>query len=101
MTAAPVRHRAWLTRDDCNLDEFRAVVEVETDAADYPHADRVERGVLFYGDSLAGDVATPEGRRAVQAELARALTDGPGIVVFAGAFADTAVVDRATPRSTR
>ena len=47
MTAAPVRHRAWLTRDDCNLDEFRAVVEVETDAADHPHADRVERGVLF------------------------------------------------------
>ena len=32
----------------------------------------------------------------VQAELARALLDGPGIVVFAGAFADPAVVDRAT-----
>jgi ectoine hydroxylase-related dioxygenase (phytanoyl-CoA dioxygenase family) len=32
----------------------------------------------------------------VQAELARALTDGPGIVVLAGAFPDPAVVDRAT-----
>ena len=96
MTAAPVRpHRGWFTRDDCRLDDFRAVVEVETDPADYPHADRVERGVLFYGETLADDVATPEGRRAVQAELARALMDGPGIAVFTGAF-DPAVVDRAT-----
>ena len=93
MTAAPVRNRAWLTREDCNLDEFRAVVEVETNAADYPHADRIERVVLFYGEAL--DVATPEGRRAVQAELAHALMDGPGIVVFKKAF-DPAVVDRAT-----
>jgi len=96
VTAAPVRsHRGWFTRDDCRLDDFRAVVEVETDPANYPHADRVERGVLFYGDTLADDVATPEGRRAVQAELARALMDGPGIAVFTGAF-DPAVVDRAT-----
>ena len=96
MTAAPVRPPpAWLTRDDCHLDDFRAVVEVETDPADYPHADRVERGVLFYGETLADDVATPEGRRAVQAELAHALMDGPGIVVFTQAF-EPAVVDRAT-----
>jgi ectoine hydroxylase-related dioxygenase (phytanoyl-CoA dioxygenase family) len=95
VTAAPVRHQAWLTRDDCNLQDFRAVVEVETNAADFPHADRVERGVLFYRDALADDVATPEGRRAVQAELAHALMDGPGIVVFENAF-DPAVVDRAT-----
>lgn len=95
MTAAPARSRAWLTRDDCDLDDFRAVVEVETDAAAYPHADRVERGVLFYGERLAADVATPEGRRAVQAEIAHALLDGPGIAVFTGAF-DPAVVDRAT-----
>lgn len=100
MTAAPVRpasvrSRAWLTRDDCNLPDFRAVVEVETDATDYPHADRVERGVLFYGETLANDVATPEGRRAVQAELAHALMDGPGIVVFTRAF-DSGVVDRAS-----
>ena len=38
--------------------------------------------MLFYGETLADDVATPEGRRAVQAELAHALMDGPGIVVF-------------------
>ena len=100
VTAAPVRAPGWLTRDDCSLDDLRAVVEVPTDAADHPHADRVERGVLFYGDTLADDVATPEGRRAVQAELAHALMDGPGIVVVTGAF-DPAVVDRATAAFTR
>ena len=98
MTAAPARplaRKVWLTRDDCDLEEFRAVVRVGTDAAEYPHADRVERGVLFYGETLAQDVAAPDGRRTVQAELAHALMDGPGIVVFTGAF-DPAVVDRAT-----
>jgi ectoine hydroxylase-related dioxygenase (phytanoyl-CoA dioxygenase family) len=105
VTAAPVRpstgsSRGWLTRDDCSLDDLRAVVEVPTNAADFPHADRVERGVLFYGDTLADDVATPERRRAVQAELAHALMEGPGIVVCTGAF-DPAVVDRATAAFTR
>ena len=37
----------------------------------------------------------PSDRRALQAELIRALTDGPGVVVFEGAFA-TDVVDRAS-----
>jgi len=98
VTAAPARpttRKVWLTRDDCDLDEFRAVVEVETDAADYPHADRVERGVLFYGETLGADIATAVGRRAVQAEQAHALMDGPGIVVLTGALAP-AVVARAT-----
>jgi ectoine hydroxylase-related dioxygenase (phytanoyl-CoA dioxygenase family) len=45
---------------------------------------------------LRDHIATPEGRREVQAELARALADGPGVLVFAGAFPDPGVVDRAT-----
>src|SRR3954451_25298653 len=97
--AAPVTARStpgWFTADDCRLADFRAVVETTTDLADYPHADEVRENVLVYGARLRASVATPEGRRDVQAELARALADGPGIVVFAGAFPDTAVVDRAT-----
>jgi ectoine hydroxylase-related dioxygenase (phytanoyl-CoA dioxygenase family) len=86
----------WFTADDCRLTDFRAVVETTTDLADYPYADEVRENVLVYGTRLRNHVATPEGRRDVQAELARALADGPGIVVFAGAFPDTGVVDRAT-----
>jgi ectoine hydroxylase-related dioxygenase (phytanoyl-CoA dioxygenase family) len=86
----------WFTADDCRLEDFRAVVETSTDLAEYPYADEVRENVLVYGSRLRNHVATPEGRRDVQAELARALADGPGIVVFAGAFPDTDVVDRAT-----
>jgi ectoine hydroxylase-related dioxygenase (phytanoyl-CoA dioxygenase family) len=86
----------WFTVDDCRLEDFRAVVETTTDLAQYPYADEVRENVLVYGARLRDHIATPEGRRDVQAELARALADGPGIVVFAGAFPDTGVVDRAT-----
>lgn len=85
----------WLSPADCDLDEFRAVVEQTTDLADYPYADEVRQNVLVYGPRLREHTTTPEGRRDVQAELARALLDGPGIVVFSAAFAG-AVVDRAT-----
>ena len=88
--------RGWFTEQDCSLADFRAVVEQQTNLADYPYADSVEQGVLIYGPRLASYTATPEGRRDVQAELVRALLDGPGIVVFSGAYADTTVVDRAT-----
>jgi ectoine hydroxylase-related dioxygenase (phytanoyl-CoA dioxygenase family) len=86
----------WFTAEDCRLTDFRAVVETTTDLTDYPYADEVRENVLVYGRRLRDAVATPEGRREVQAELARALADGPGIVVFAGAFPASAVVDRAT-----
>ena len=88
--------RGWFTAEDCRLEDFRAVVETSTDLAGYPHADEVRENVLVYGARLRDSVATPVGRREVQAELARALTDGPGIVVFTGAFPDPGVVDRAT-----
>ncbi|MEV5486590.1 phytanoyl-CoA dioxygenase family protein [Streptomyces bobili] len=82
----------WLSERDCDLDAFRALVEGATDVAAYPHAASVERNVLVYdGDRLRGGSA-PE----VGAELVRALADGPGIVVFRGAFPDSAVVDRLT-----
>src|SRR3954469_1275316 len=86
----------WFTADDCRLEDFRAVVETTTDLADYPHADEVRENVLVYGPGLREHTATAAGRRDVQAELARALADGPGIVVLAGAFADIGIVDRAT-----
>jgi ectoine hydroxylase-related dioxygenase (phytanoyl-CoA dioxygenase family) len=96
MTAFAARTTGWFSTDDCRLDDFRAVVETTTDLADYPHADEVRENVLVYGPRLRQHVARPAARRDLQAELARALTDGPGIVVFASAFPDPAVVDRAT-----
>ncbi|MBC3193060.1 phytanoyl-CoA dioxygenase family protein [Pseudonocardia sp. C8] len=58
-----------------------------TTPADVPHADEVSSGVPVYAAARLRDAAaTPEGRRAVQAELVDVLHDGAGIVVVAGAF---------------
>jgi ectoine hydroxylase-related dioxygenase (phytanoyl-CoA dioxygenase family) len=83
--------RTWLTEADCRLAEFEAVLADRVDAAAYPHAAEVVQEVLVYDSArvLAAD------RRTVQAELIRALTGGPGLVVLRGAF-DPAVVDPAT-----
>ncbi|GIM88530.1 phytanoyl-CoA dioxygenase family protein [Paractinoplanes toevensis] len=78
----------WFTAADCDLEDFRTVCEQKTEIADYPHADDVVDGVLIYPGNLPNT-------REIQSELARALMDGPGIVVFRGAFAAD-VVDRAT-----
>ncbi len=78
----------WFTEEDCRLEHFRAVVERSTDPADYPYAEAVDHHVLIYGP-LGGN------RREVQAEWVRALTDGPGVVVFRGAV-EPDVVDRAS-----
>jgi ectoine hydroxylase-related dioxygenase (phytanoyl-CoA dioxygenase family) len=94
ITVAPAT--GWLSAADCSIDEFAALVEQRTQLPDYPYADAVERNVLIYGEKLRAAVATTPGRAAVQTELMRALTDGPGIVVFKQAFSDLSVVDHAT-----
>jgi ectoine hydroxylase-related dioxygenase (phytanoyl-CoA dioxygenase family) len=85
----------WYQPGDCDLDEFRAVVEQTTDLDEYPHADEVVQNVLVYGDRVRAAVGDPATRRDVQEELARGLLGGPGILVFRGAV-ESDVVDRAT-----
>lgn len=91
MSFTPVHRRAWLSEHDCDLADFREVVERTTDLADHPYASSVERNVLIYDSDR---LRKAEDTRAVRAELVRALTDGPGIVVFKGAFPDPEIVDR-------
>ncbi|MFC0448176.1 phytanoyl-CoA dioxygenase family protein [Rhodococcus jostii] len=96
-TPPPTGRREWIRDSDCDLDAFRASVDRSTDLADYPFAHSVERNVLLYrSDALNPHLAEEHSRRNVQTELVRALTDGPGIVVFQNAFGDPAVLDRAT-----
>ena len=54
----------WYTAEDCHLEDLRAIVEVSTDPADYPHADEVVQNVLIYGPGLADHVGSEVGRRA-------------------------------------
>ncbi|MFG2576670.1 phytanoyl-CoA dioxygenase family protein [Streptomyces sp. NPDC048481] len=94
MSFTSTRDRAWPAGRHCDVDDLRALVERGTDLADYPHAASVEGGVLVYDSERlrAADAGTV---RALRAELVRAFSDGPGVVLFRGAF-DPAVVDRAT-----
>jgi ectoine hydroxylase-related dioxygenase (phytanoyl-CoA dioxygenase family) len=88
-TPLTTAYRPWIDESDCNLDQFTAEVARDTDLADYPHAVDVRDNVLVYSS------AVPTDRRALQAELIRALTDGPGVVVFEDAFS-AGVIDRAS-----
>ncbi|GFG51003.1 phytanoyl-CoA dioxygenase [Mycolicibacterium agri] len=85
-------YRPWIEESDCGIEDFRAEVSQRTDLADYPHAVDVRENVLIYPASAP---ETPDDRRALQAELIRALSDGPGVVVFENAFAAD-VVDAAS-----
>jgi ectoine hydroxylase-related dioxygenase (phytanoyl-CoA dioxygenase family) len=97
MASSLVPGRSRLVEADCRLADLVDIVAEETDLADYPHASAVEQNVLIYdSERLRGAVTSDPGRAAVEAELVRALHDGPGIVVFAGAFPEVSVVDRAT-----
>jgi len=82
---------------DVRLADLVEVVSAKTELADYPQASGVEQNVLVYdGGRLRQELADPAGRRRVQAEWVRALHDGPGIVVLAGAFGDMGAVEAAT-----
>ena len=85
----------WYSAADCNLADFRDVVEETTRLADYPRADAVQGNALIYGPHIADHVTEAATRRELQAELAAALLDGPGIVVFKHAF-QRAAIDTAT-----
>jgi ectoine hydroxylase-related dioxygenase (phytanoyl-CoA dioxygenase family) len=88
---ASTTYQPWIGESDCRLDDFRAQVLRDTEQADYPLASDVRSNVLIYS---AEAIRTPD-RRALQSELIRALADGPGVVVFEGAFAAD-IVDRAS-----
>jgi len=87
----------YLSPEDCQLADLVQVTGEKTDPGDYPRAAAVRDNVLIYESArLTAELGTADGRRAVSGELIRALRDGPGIAVFAGAFPDPAVVDAAS-----
>src|SRR5262245_38780894 len=94
-TSAGAVPTGWYSPSDCDLDEFRTVVEQTTDLGDYPSADEIVDNVVVYGERWRDAAADAPRRRELQAELARVLQSGPGIVAFRRAV-EPDVVDRAT-----
>jgi ectoine hydroxylase-related dioxygenase (phytanoyl-CoA dioxygenase family) len=81
--------------DDCDLDEFIEIVSTATTLDQVPHAESIDHGAVLYdGPSLRHHfAANPDAIVSVRAEIAWALSAGPGIVVVRGAF-DQRIVDR-------
>lgn len=75
--------------------DLAEVVSDRVDVGEYPHAADVVSEVLVY-DAQKWSGCEGSERVALRSELARVLSDGPGVFVLRGAFADTAVIDAAT-----
>ncbi len=87
-------NRVWLEEAACDLEDFRQLVERTTDPADYPYAAEVESNVLIYDSAtVRRAAASPDTRKELFAEWVEAMTDGPGVLVFRGAFEDHASID--------
>ncbi len=97
MSVTASRSPGRFNEDDCSLTDFAALVDRRTELSDYPHATSVDHDVLVYdADRLRPSLITAGARAEIEAELVQALTTGPGVVAFSGAFADLEVIDRAT-----
>ena len=85
----------WVTNTDDQLSELKVLAESKTLLSDYKFASSVEQNTLVYDcERLVPQISNRDGRRAVMAELGRALLSGPGIVAFKGMYPNTEIVDR-------
>jgi ectoine hydroxylase-related dioxygenase (phytanoyl-CoA dioxygenase family) len=88
--------RVWPRADACDLEDFKGKVERTADLADYPFASAVASNVLIYdAAAVRKAAAAPETRKEILAEFVEAMTDGPGVLAFRGAFEDHAALDAA------
>ena len=94
MSFTAADHRAWLSERDCDLDRLPRARRADGPTSPTTRTPR-PWSRTSWSTTASGSAPRPSGT-AVQAELVRALADGPGIVVFEGAFPDPSVVDRLT-----
>lgn len=89
--------RTYLRAEDCDVADLAALCGAATDPADYPHAVRVEKGVLIYDcPALMPRLSDPAFADNLMAEWADAFSNGPGVLVLSGAEPDLAMIDRAS-----
>jgi ectoine hydroxylase-related dioxygenase (phytanoyl-CoA dioxygenase family) len=95
--AAARARRVWYTEADCDLEDFTSLIDQTTQLSDYPTASAVEKNVVIFDSArVIQACATPDGRKAMLAEICDVFSSGPGVAVFKAAFTDLGVIDRAT-----
>ena len=81
----------------CDLSTFETLIDRTTDVAGLPHAAEIAHNVPTYDVAALRDGLNVKGtRRQIMAEWAHVLRSGAGIIVLRNAYADTAVLDKAT-----
>ncbi len=89
---------APLSEHDCRLGDFAEIVEVETSQANYPLCAEIASGVVVYDAERVNRLSVGSADHlSLQAEVSRALLQGPGIVVFRSAITPS-VLDAASKR---
>ncbi|WP_420639642.1 phytanoyl-CoA dioxygenase family protein [Candidatus Poriferisocius sp.] len=89
-------HAVVTSRQGFDLDDLRSLVEAEVCLGDYPWAHAVaDRALVYRTQDLRPHLGDPHHVAAIRNEMARALGEGPGVIVITGAI-DPGVVDRAT-----
>lgn len=95
--AAARAARIYLRAEDCRVEDLAAICSEQVVLADYPFAADVQKNVLIYDcNALRAVIGDATERRALMAEWADALLNGPGVVVLKRAETDLAMVDEAT-----
>ncbi|MBS0123816.1 phytanoyl-CoA dioxygenase family protein [Thetidibacter halocola] len=93
----PQKAPVWLTADSGDFEEFRRLTAQTTAPRDVPHAAEIVRNIPVYeGRSVDACATDPTRRQALMEEWATVLSSGAGIIVIRAAYADTAVLDRAS-----
>lgn len=88
---------AYFDADDCNLADFVAITSASLAAGQVPQASAIEANIPLYPVSTLGAaLERPDARRALMAEWAWVLSEGPGVLVLKNAYEDTACIDAAT-----
>lgn len=86
-----------ISEKDCDLAEFRSVVETETTHKSVPHASEIVKNIPVYdSNDVRNTISDGDGRDRIITEWANVLLDGSGVIVLREAFTDEALIDEAT-----
>lgn len=88
---------AFMSGEDCHLQEFHEHVSQKTEAADYPFAAEIVKNIPIYdGDALREHFASDETAFPVMSELNRVFQSGPGVLAIRKGYNDIDLVDQVT-----
>jgi ectoine hydroxylase-related dioxygenase (phytanoyl-CoA dioxygenase family) len=97
MNSTKPEEPGYFYAEDCDLDEFIALVSRQQDPAGLSYCHQVEKNIPIYDmTELSSGLDDPDTRRQIMGEWSRVLRTGSGALVLKTAYADTAAIDEAT-----